>query len=164
MPRRSTHNQVLGFFGWLILVFVVAGVGAVASVDAPTFYAQLTLPSWAPPASVFGPVWTILYMSMAIAMWLVWRERNASYSRVAVALFLAQLGANSLWSWLFFAWHQGALAFVDILVLLVLIIATLRVFWRVRRLAGLLLIPYLLWVGFATALTWTVWRGNLNVL
>lgn len=164
ISRYSTPAQILGFFGWLLLVAIIAGIGAVASLDAATFYAQLTLPSWAPPASVFGPVWTILYMSMAIAMWLVWRERNASYSRVAVALFLAQLGANALWSWLFFAWHQGALAFVDILVLLVLIIATLRVFWRVRRLAGLLLIPYLLWVGFATALTWTVWRGNLNVL
>ena len=161
---RSRLNQVLGFFGWLLLVFAVAGIGAAGSFDAAAFYAQLVLPSWAPPASVFGPVWTILYLSMAIAMWLVWRERDAVYGRLSVALFLVQLGINALWSWLFFMWHQGLLAFIDTLILLALILGLINIFWRASRLAGLLLIPYLLWVSFAVALTWTVWRGNLSVL
>jgi tryptophan-rich sensory protein len=97
---------------------------------------------------------------MAIAAWLVWRGDGFRESRGALALFLVQLAPNALWSWLFFVWHRGALAFADILLLSVLVIATLVAFWRVHALAGALLIPYLLWVSFASALNYAVWQLN----
>ena len=143
-------------------MFVAAAVGAVASVDAPSFYAQLNKPSWAPPAGVFGPVWTVLYALMGVAAWLVWRSPGPK--RAALTLFGAQLAANALWSWLFFAWHRGALAAVEILVLLALIVAMIVAFCRISRLAALLMVPYLLWVSFASVLTWAVWRSNPTLL
>ena len=155
-------SQVAGLLGWLLVVFVAAAVGAVASVDAPSFYAQLNKPSWAPPAGVFGPVWTVLYALMGVAAWLVWRSPGPK--RAALTLFGAQLAANALWSWLFFAWHRGALAAVEILVLLALIVAMIVAFWRISRLAALLMVPYLLWVSFASVLTWAVWRSNPTLL
>lgn len=148
--------------GWLLVVFVAAAVGAAASVDAPSFYAQLSKPAWAPPAGVFGPVWTVLYALMGVAAWLVWRSPGPK--RAALTLFGAQLAANALWSWLFFAWHRGALAAVEILVLLALIVAMIVAFWRISRLAALLMVPYLLWVSFASVLTWAVWRSNSTLL
>ena len=162
MARRSVLWDLLGLLGWLLAAFVTAAVGAVASVDAASFYAQLSKPSWAPPAWVFGPVWTVLYGLMGIAAWLVWR--SPAPKRAALTLFAAQLAANALWSWLFFAWHRGALAAVEILVLLALIVAMIVAFWRSSRLAAWLLVPYLLWVSFASVLTWTVWRSNPTLL
>lgn len=162
MTSRSLALQLTGLIGWLLAAFAAGAVGALASVDAASFYAQLAKPSWAPPASVFGPVWSVLYALMGIAAWLVWRSpgRNG----VALGLFGAQLAANALWSWMFFAWHRGALAAVEILVLLALIVATGAAFWRANRLAALLLAPYLLWVAFASVLTWTLWRNNPGLL
>lgn len=164
MPPRSTPAQTVGLVGWLAVVFAAAAIGAVASVDASSFYAQLVRPVWAPPASAFGPVWSVLYLLMGIAAWLVWRERGANHLGAALTLFIAQLCANALWSWLFFAWHSGALAFAEVLVLLALIAATIAVFWRIRRLAAVLMLPYFAWVCLASALTWSVWRSNPNVL
>lgn len=164
MSTRSTLAQVLGLAAWLVVVFTAAGIGAVASINAREFYAQLVRPEWAPPAGVFGPVWTVLYLLMGIAVWLVWRERGARLLDAALALFMAQLCANSLWSWLFFGWHQGALAFAEVLVLLALIAGTLVAFLRIRPLAGWLMVPYLLWVCFASALTWAVWQRNPGLL
>lgn len=161
MARYSIFKQIIGLFASLLITFVAAAVGAIASIDAGTFYAQLMLPSWAPPGSVFGPVWTVLYILMGIAAWLVWRVNGI---RVALALFVIQLALNALWSWLFFGWHRGDLAFADILLLWVMIIATLLAFWRVRALAGALLVPYLLWVSFASVLNYVVWQLNPQVL
>jgi translocator protein len=158
----SSLTATLGLLGWLFVAFAAAAVGAVASVDAPSFYAQLNKPSWAPPAGAFGPVWTVLYALMGVAAWLVWRSPGPK--RTALTLFGAQLAANALWSWLFFAWHRGALAAVEILVLLALIVAMIVAFWRVSRWAALLLAPYLLWVSFASVLTWAVWRSNPTLL
>jgi len=162
MTSRPVSRQLLGLLGWLLVAFAAAALGAVASVNAQAFYAQLVKPSWAPPAGLFGPVWSVLYALMGISAWLVWRSSRPHGS--AFALFFAQLAANALWSWLFFAWHQGALAFVDVLVLLALIAATMRAFWQSSRLAAVLLLPYLLWVSFASALTWSVWQGNPGLL
>ena len=117
-------------------------------------------PEWAPPASLFGPVWTVLYALMAIAAWLVWRTRGVRGARGALALFVAQLALNALWTWLFFAWRRGAWAFAEVLVLWVAVAATTVAFARHRRAAGALLVPYLGWVTFAAALTWAVWRLN----
>jgi tryptophan-rich sensory protein len=164
MHARSRSSQLFGLLGWLTVAFVAGGVGAIASTDAPAFYAQLQRPAWAPPASVFGPVWSTLYVLMGVAAWLVWREPPQGGRARALVLFTLQLAINALWSWLFFAWHSGGLAFADVLLLLALIVATVGAFWRVRRLAALLLLPYLAWVGFASALTWTVWRANPALL
>lgn len=162
MISRSLSAQILGLLGWLLAAFAAAAVGAVASVDAASFYAQLNKPSWAPPAWVFGPVWSTLYALMGVAAWLVWRSPGPRGG--ALGLFGSQLAANALWSWLFFAWHRGALAAVEVLVLLALVAATTVAFWRTSRLAALLLVPYLLWVGFASVLTWAVWQSNPGLL
>lgn len=162
MTTRSLSSQVVGLIGWLLAAFAAGAIGALASIDAASFYAQLSKPSWAPPAWVFGPVWSTLYGLMGLAAWLAWRSPGPT--RVALVLFGAQLAANALWSWLFFAWHQGALAAAEVLVLLALIVATVVAFWRISRPAALLLVPYLLWVSFAAALTWTLLRSNPGLL
>ena len=158
------NMQIIGLAAWLALSFTAAAIGAIASIQASSFYLQLARPEWAPPANVFGPVWTALYVLMAIAAWLVWRVGGFRAARTALILFLVQLAVNALWSWLFFGWHLGGLAFVDIGLLWLLIVATLIAFWRIRSLAGVLLIPYLLWVSFALALNYSVWQLNPQVL
>ncbi|MEO7152084.1 MAG: TspO/MBR family protein [Burkholderiaceae bacterium] len=160
MTRQSLTQQALGLLGWLAVVFAAGALGAVASVRAASFYAFLSQPSWAPPAWLFGPVWTVLYGLMAIAAWLVWRERGFRGASGALTLFIAQLALNALWTWIFFAWHRGALALLEIVVLWLLVAATMVAFWRWHRLAAALLLPYLAWVGFATALTYSLWRMN----
>ena len=101
---------------------------------------------------------------MGIAAWLVWRVGGFRAAKSALILFLVQLAPNALWSWLFFVWHRGAFSFADILLLWALIVATLISFWRIRPLAGALLVPYLLWVSFASALNYSVWQLNPQVL
>lgn len=164
MPAPSRRRQGAGLLGWFAVCFVAAGIGAIASVNAATFYARLAQPAWAPPAAAFGPVWTTLYALMAIAAWLVWRQAGFRDARGALTLFLIQLAVNALWSWLFFVWHLGAAAFVGTLVLWGLIAATLVTFWRESWPAGALLLPYLAWVTLATALTWHVWQANPQLL
>jgi translocator protein len=163
LPLRITPSPVnswLALAGWVALCAFTGAIGAIASLEAKQFYGTLDQPPWAPPAGVFGPVWTLLYVSMAIAAWLVWRERGFARARGALGLFVLQLAFNALWSWLFFGWHRGALAFADILVLLALIIATIVAFARIRRAAAWLLAPYLAWVCFATLLNYSVWQRN----
>lgn len=154
----------LGLMGWAAITFAAAAVGALASRQAASFYAQLTLPDWAPPGTVFGPVWTALYLLMGIAAWVAWRTQGFAPARTALYLYLAQLTVNALWSWLFFAWRLGGFALIDIACLWVLVAATLIAFWRVRPIAGALLLPYLLWVSFAAALNYQVWRLNPQLL
>jgi len=161
---RSKPKQIIGLIVWLAISFIASGVGAVASIRAAPFYGQLVQPSWSPPSSVFGPVWTILYALMGIAAWLVWRADSLRATRAALSLFLLQLAVNALWTWLFFAWSQGALAFADIVLLWLLVVATAVSFWRIRPLAGALLIPYLLWVSFAAALNFSIWQLNPQAL
>lgn len=164
MAAPQLTKQIIGLAGWLFITTVAAAIGAVASVEAGAFYTGLVLPVWAPPPWLFGPAWTVLYFGIAIAAWLVWRVNGFAAARTALSLFLVQLALNALWSWLFFSWHLGALAFADILLLWVLIAATLVSFWRIRTLAGWLLVPYLLWVSFASMLNYTVWQLNPGAL
>jgi benzodiazapine receptor len=135
------HRQVLGLLAWLALVFAAAALGGFASADAGDFYARLVRPDWAPPGWLFAPVWGVLYLAMGIAAWLVWRVGGFPAARGALGLFLVQLAVNALWTWLFFVWHRGDLAFVEIVLLWVLILGTLVAFWRIRPLAGVLLFP-----------------------
>jgi tryptophan-rich sensory protein len=145
-----------------LLAYSAMAVGAIASLDAPAFYARLAQPVWAPPPWLFGPVWTLLYTLMALALWRVWRRSGPRTA--AVWLFMAQLAVNALWSWLFFRWHLGGAAFAWIVLLLVMIVATIRLFVRIDRVAAALLAPYLGWVLFASMLSWSIWRMNPSVL
>jgi tryptophan-rich sensory protein len=148
----------LAFAGWLALCF---GAAAFGTLFAPgEWYAQLRKPSWNPPSWVFGPVWTVLYVMMAMSAWLVWRRGGFAANARPLGLFLLQLLFNALWSWLFFGLKNPALALLDIVLLWAGIMATMISFLRVRRSAGLLLVPYLAWVTFATVLNAVLWQMN----
>lgn len=165
MPSSmSGSQQAVGLVAWILISFAAAAIGGIASANAGSFYLDLARPDWAPPASVFPPVWTILYLLQGIASWLVWRLGGFGAARTALTLFLVQLAVNALWSWLFFAWHLGAIAFFEILVLLVLIVGTIAAFWRIDRLAAVLLLPYLAWVTFASFLNYSIWQMNPTAL
>jgi tryptophan-rich sensory protein len=159
-PFRGTALAVL-----FLLTAAAAGIGAWASIQAGEFYALLVRPAWAPPAWLFGPVWSLLYVLMAIASWLAFRA-GAGFERAlpATALYVGQLVLNALWTWLFFRWHLGGLALFEVCLLWLMILATLTQFWRLSRVAGMLLVPYLLWVSFATALNAACWQLNPGIL
>ncbi len=163
MNTPKTH-QALKLLASLAAPLAVAAIGAVASVSARSFYADLRQPPWAPPGWLFGPVWTALYTLMGIATWLVWRQTTTGAVRKELAVFGVQLLFNGLWSWLFFKWQLGAAAFVDILILLALIVLNVAIYWRRSPWAGILLLPYLAWVGFAAALCYAVWQLNPQTL
>jgi len=144
---------------WLVLVFwlaVVAVVGAVGSwvtlPQIPGWYSGLAKPWFTPPNAVFGPAWTILYLMMAVAVWLVARMPPSSARTTAIVLFVVQLTCNAIWSPAFFGLQSPRLGLAVIAVLLISLAATIAVFWRISRPAALLLVPYLAWVCYATAL------------
>lgn len=163
-PRSTTRSTKLALAGWIALSLLAGSVGAWASRSATVFYAQLDKAAWAPPGWLFGPVWTVLYILMGVAAWLVWRERGWAGARTALTLFVVQLVFNAAWTWLFFSLRSGPLAFGEILVLWVMIATTIVLFARVRRTAAWLLVPYLCWVTFASLLTWSVWQRNPTLL
>jgi tryptophan-rich sensory protein len=139
----------LGLLPFLAAVAVVATVGGLAAGSAGQTYRALELPPFAPPSWLFGPVWTVLYVMIAVAGWLVWRESGWS---LALTLWSVQLVLNLAWTPLFFAADLYVWALLDIVLLLGLVAWTAAAFRRTSRLAAALLVPYLLWVGFATAL------------
>jgi translocator protein len=160
MMDISKPKQVLGFIIWLIVTFVAALIGTIASAKAGLFYQLLIRPEWAPPAWLFGPVWTVLYILMGIDAWLVWRVNGFRAARIALSFFIIQLAANALWTWLFFVWRSGVISFVEIIILWILVLCTVIAFWRVRSFYGILLLPYLAWVSFASILTFAIWKLN----
>jgi tryptophan-rich sensory protein len=136
------------------------GAGFVGSFAPPgEWYAALNKPVWNPPSYLFPIVWSVLYVAMGVAAWLVWRSSSPDRRR-ALAFFLTQLVLNALWSWLFFGFHMIVLALVEIVILWLLILVTAREFFACRRVAGALLVPYAIWVGFAMVLTFELWRLN----
>ncbi|KKW68366.1 tryptophan-rich sensory protein [Lampropedia cohaerens] len=164
LSSRSTGAQALALLLFVAVTLVAAAIGALASVHARSFYMQLDLPLWAPPASLFGPVWSVLYVLMALSGWLFWRRARGARLRQGLLAFGAQLAANALWSWLFFVWHWGAEATALAALLAVLVAWTAAVFCRACRLAAVLLLPYLAWVSFATVLAGTIWWRNPALL
>ena len=154
----SKGVQALALGGWLALCFAAAATGIFVSTG--DWYAALNKPSWNPPAWVFGPAWTFLYVTMAIAAWLVWREGGWNAQRRTLGLFIVQWFLNALWTPLFFGLHRPGVAFAEITLLWLAIAATLVTFWRVKKAAGLLLVPYFAWVSFAATLNFTIWRLN----
>lgn len=158
-------RSILSLLFFLLACFGVAAFGA--QFTPGEWYAALEKPPWNPPAWIFGPVWTVLYVMMAVAGWLVWRSPEppggarggwSAGRRAAFGAFAVQLALNGAWSWLFFGLHRPALAFAEIVALWLAILLTTILFWRVRAAAGALLLPYLAWVGFAAALNLELWR------
>ena len=157
----STGKQVAGWFAWVVVSLAAGWIGSTLSGAMESrFYQQLARPEWAPPPSVFGPVWTALYVLMGTAAWLVWRERGFAGARLALGLYLVHLVFNAAWTGIFFGLEAPGWALAEILLLLAMIIALVALFYRVRVAAGVLLVPYLLWVCYATALTYALWRMN----
>jgi len=155
-------KNAIGLAGWLAVVFIAAWIGSRYMPGA--WYASLAKPSWNPPNYLFGPVWTVLYVLMAVAAWLVWRKAGFSGAGAALTLFVVQLALNALWSYLFFGMHRPDLAFYDIIALWAAVLGVAVLFWRVDHVAAGLMVPYLAWVGFASYLNFTLWQLNRGVL
>ncbi len=154
----TTAQSILGILAALAVTFGTAFVGSRFPVDE--WYAELAKPAWNPPNWIFGPVWTLLYLLMALAAWLVWREHGLSGATLPLGVFVLQLILNAGWSWIFFGRHEIGLALVEILILWAAILWTIIGFWRLNPLSGGLMVPYLLWVTFAAALNAAIWRLN----
>lgn len=145
----------------LLLPSIAAGVGSAATARSVNDWFQTQKqPSWAPPGAAFGPVWTTLYLMMGIADFLVASEGNGEQHQNARRIYTIQLGLNSLWSVLFFGLRAPGFALVEIFALWTAIVMTIRAFWPISRPAALLLVPYLLWTTFATALNASIWWKN----
>lgn len=154
-------NDLIALFVALAVSFAAAGLGSIAtSRSLRTWYVDLRKPAWNPPSWLFGPVWTLLYLAMAVASWRVWLQRDAADVAPVLALFAAQLLLNVAWSWVFFAFRDPARAFGTIVVLWALIALTVIAFARIDPIAGWLLVPYLAWVTFASALNFAVAKLN----
>ncbi len=155
---RNRSFDVLGLAFSIVLTFGVATFAA--QFEPGDWYVHLAKPAWTPPGWLFGPVWGMLYLAMSISAWLVWRQRHAARVSLPLGIYFTQLAINGTWSWLFFGQQWINLALVNLIVLVILVAVTVAMFQRVRKAAGLMLIPYLLWISFATALNFQIWRVN----
>ena len=154
-------NRWLVLGGFLVITFAAFAIGGLfTSVSVGTWYQEIAKPSFTPPSWVFGPVWTTLYALMAIAAWLVWDRVGFAVGAVALTLYGVQLLLNVAWSGLFFGMRSPALGSLCIVVLWIAILATIVAFWRIHPVSGALLVPYILWVSYASVLTFTLWRLN----
>jgi benzodiazapine receptor len=162
-PRHyGLRIQLLTLICFIFVCMAAGGLGGfVTTPRIPGWYAQLAKPEWTPPNWVFGPVWTLLYLMMAVAGWLVWRQRGIGRAKLSFGLFAVQLALNSAWTILFFGLRNPGAALVDIIMLWLAILATLVMFFRYSRWAGILLVPYLAWVSFAAVLNLVIWHANL---
>jgi benzodiazapine receptor len=156
--RRRSFVALAAFVSLCFLVAAAGGVVTAGSVG--TWYVGLAKPSFNPPGWVFGPVWMVLYLMIAVAGWRVWRRRGEAGAWDALAAWGVQLALNLGWSVVFFGARMIGAALVEILVLLAAILVTATLFWRIDRVAGWLLVPYAAWVGFATVLNAALWWLN----
>lgn len=160
-PVQTRFN----FFALIISIAITLGVGVLGSMltvpSVGTWYTTINKPSFNPPNWLFAPVWTSIFVLIGISAYLVW-ERRASIAHFprTVAIYAIQLVLNVMWSFLFFYVHSIGMALFEIIVLLIVIIINARVFYKINKAAGLLFIPYILWVSFATFLTFSIF--NLN--
>lgn len=145
----------------LVFLMLCASVALFGMQFSPgEWYLQLRKPEWTPPNSWFGPVWTVLYVLIAVSGWRLWHRRNEAWARSALCLWFAQLLANALWSWLFFGLRWMGVALVDLSTLWLLIVIYLLWVWPRDRLTAVLFVPYLLWVSLAAALNAAIWWMN----
>jgi benzodiazapine receptor len=156
-PSRGINTLIAS----LAACFFVAALGGYwTSLGLGPWYDSLTKPSWTPPNRVFGPVWTTLYSLMGVAAWLVWRVRERPGARVALILYAIQLTLNLVWSGIFFGLRSVGWGFFEVAFLWASILATIVAFAKVRPAASALLVPYLAWVSYASALNFALWRLN----
>jgi tryptophan-rich sensory protein len=147
--------------GFLVVTFAAAAIGSAATFQSvKSWYPTLAKPAWTPPSAVFGPVWTLLYIAMAVAAWRVWRAQTGSAATAVLRSYGAQLFLNALWSVLFFGLRRPDLALIDIAALWIVLVIILARFWRADFVAGLLWAPYVAWVSFASALNAAIWMLN----
>ena len=152
-------RETLLAIGCLMVCFLPGLLGSRFQPGA--WYESLAKPALTPPGWVFPVTWTALYLMMGVALFLVARQHaTANGFPLAVSVFASQLLLNALWSWFFFGLQRPALAFLDIVALWFLILASVLLFWRISTVASMLLLPYLVWVGFATWLNFAFWRLN----
>jgi len=157
----SRGRQAFGLVVVVVVTFAAAGIGSVfTSGSVSQWYPALEKPSWTPPGWLFGPVWTALYTLMAVAAWVVWRKEGWAGARAALVLYAVQLALNAAWSPLFFGLRMPGVAFAELVVLWLAIIAMAVAFWKKSLVAGALLVPYALWTTFAAALNLAIWRMN----
>ncbi|BBX67162.1 TspO/MBR family protein [Mycolicibacterium psychrotolerans] len=157
-PTRSKNVIALAIS--LGAVVIASTLGGLASATSAQDYARLQQPSWAPPSWVFGPVWTVLYVMMAVAAWLVWRSGPWAQTRPALTAYGTQLVLNAAWTPLFFGLGWRGIAFAELSVLWLVLVGTVVLFFRRSAVAGWLLIPYLAWSTFALCLNFAVWQLN----
>lgn len=157
---RRWPREWAGLAVSVIAVTVAAGIGRATTTSTAEGYGRLQQPGWAPPASLFGPMWAVLYASMAVSAWLVWRSHPARENRVPLAVYGVQLVLNMAWTPLFFGLGWRGTAFIEIFVLWAFIAATVALFWHRSRWAAILLLPYLTWTTFAVVLNFSVWQLN----
>jgi benzodiazapine receptor len=160
MTAVRRHPLAPAAAGWAAAVTAVAVVGGLATDTSSDWYRDLDRPAWQPPGAVFGPVWTVLYVLIAIAATLAYRDVGGPRRRLVLGLFAANLVLNVAWTWIFFQGHAPKAAGVEILFLLATIAGLVRLVLPHNRTAALLLVPYGAWVSFATVLTWTIALTN----
>lgn len=150
-------------FVFIAVCLGAGGLGAIATTpEIEGWYKTIEKPSWNPPDSVFGPVWSTLFVMMGVAAWIVWKPEGFKAVKMPLSLFAVQLGLNIAWSWIFFGMHQPGWAFLEIVILWLAISATTVAFFGKSKLAGTLMVPYLAWVSFASVLNFTIWRLNIG--
>lgn len=157
---ESNRTVAAAAAGWAAAVTAVAVVGGLATDTSSDWYQNLDRPAWQPPGAVFGPVWTVLYVLIAIAATLSFRDVGGPRRRIVLGLFAANLALNLAWTWIFFQGHAPVAAGIEILFLLATIVGLFRLVRPHNRTAAYLLVPYGLWVTFASALTWTIAANN----
>ncbi len=158
MSSRNNKFQFLPFIICLLIPLAIGAIGGFLTFESVrTWYTTLNKPSFNPPNAIFGPIWTTLYILMGISSYLVWQKRKivSGYSW-AVGVYLLQLLLNLMWSYLFFYQQQIGFALIEICILLLTIIVNTFIFYRIHKIAGLLFIPYILWVSFASYLTYSI--------
>jgi tryptophan-rich sensory protein len=154
-------KYILPFSVSIILVFLTAFIGSSFTTPSiASWYQYLKKPSFAPPNWLFGPAWTLFYFLMAVAAFLVWREKENKNIKPALLIYLIHLVFNAFWSIIFFGLKNLSLAFFEIIILWILILITIIKFYKIKPLAGFLLIPYILWVTFASILNFAIWMLN----
>ena len=154
-------RNTLVLVGFFLVTFAAAAIGGLSTgPSVRNWYPTLAKPTWTPPAWLFGPVWMVLYICIAIAGFLAWRRAGFGGAKWTLTLFAVQLILNAAWSWVFFGLHQPGWAFAEIILLWASILATTAALFTVSTWAGVLFVPYLLWVTFAAGLNFTIWRLN----
>jgi benzodiazapine receptor len=160
-PTSLTKQPGFVLVMCLIACLLVGFVGSQASMAGlQGWYQALNKPAYGPPAWLFAPVWTLLYILMGVALFQVWQAKTSNSRGAALGAFFFQLFLNGIWSWIFFAWHKLSIAFFDMVVLDLAIVATIFIFRKVRRSAAWLMAPYLAWCCFATMLCFSIWKLN----